>query len=48
VRLQLAQLVQLPAVAVGDHAALAHHRGRIFQHGPPQEREALGRHLEIG
>jgi len=46
-RLQLAQLVELLVVAVGDHAAVAHHRRRFLQDCAAQQRQAFGRRLQI-
>ncbi len=46
-RLQRAQLVELAAVAVGDHAAVAHHRRGLLLHRPFQQRETLDRDFEI-
>jgi len=46
-RLQRTQLIELLAVAVGDHAAVAHHRRGFLEHGPSQQREALHRDFQI-
>ena len=47
VGLQRAQLVELAAVAVRDHASVAHHRSRVLHDRAAEEGKAVLRHLQV-